>query len=115
MLQRLLATFCAVPGVVGVTLLDSQGELRASILAPDFEGQDAASGMSQLLHSAERLGSEGGLGRLEQLWLESESGSALLAPLAAGYVLLITSQGESNLGRLRYEVETRLGVFEDLL
>ncbi|MBT4060233.1 MAG: hypothetical protein HOE69_08045 [Euryarchaeota archaeon] len=115
MLQRLLATFGRIDGVQAAAVVNVDMQEIATFLIPELKGTEVAIGIHESLREAGRVASEAGLGSIEQFWVESESGNVILAPLAGGFTLYVSSQGASNIGRLRHEVRARAPVIEDLL
>ncbi|MBC8437642.1 MAG: roadblock/LC7 domain-containing protein [Euryarchaeota archaeon] len=115
MLQRLLATFGRIGGVQAAAVVDADSVAIATYLTPDLKEVDIALHIHDALRETQRVVSESGLGNLDQFWVESENGNVILAPLAGGFTLYVSSLDASNIGRLRHEVRARAPVIEDLL
>ncbi|MCS5527603.1 MAG: hypothetical protein NZ774_07040 [Candidatus Poseidoniales archaeon] len=115
MLQRLLATFGRIDGVQAAAVVDVDMNEIATFLTPELKGLQISHGLSDSLRETGRAASQASLGELQQFWVESELGNLILAPLSGGFTLFVSSQGTSNIGRLRHEVQARTSVIEDLL
>lgn len=115
MLQRLLATFGRIDGVQAAAVVDADMNEIATFLTPELKGLQVSLGIRESLREASRAASAAEIGDLQQFWVESDSGNIILAPLSGGYTLFVSSQGTSNIGRLRHEVRARTSVIEDLL
>jgi predicted regulator of Ras-like GTPase activity (Roadblock/LC7/MglB family) len=115
MLQRLLATFGRIEGVQAAAVVDVDMNEIATFLTPELKDLQISHGLSDSLRETVRAASQASLGELQQFWVESESGNLILAPLSGGFTLFVSSQGTSNIGRLRHEVRARASVIEDLL
>jgi predicted regulator of Ras-like GTPase activity (Roadblock/LC7/MglB family) len=115
MLQRLLATFSRIDGVRSAVVVDAEMTPIATFLDPALAGVEVNFGLLEVLREAERLSSASSLTNLEQIWVESDRGNVLVAPLEDGHVILVSSTDASNIGRLRHEIRARAPVIEDLL
>ncbi len=115
MLQRLLATFGRIDGVQAAAVVDVDMNEIATFLTPELKGLEISNGLSDTLREIGRASSQASIGDLQQFWVESESGNIIIAPLSGGFSLFVSSQGTSNIGRLRHEVRARTSVIEDLL
>ena len=115
MLQRLLATFGRIDGVQAAAVVDADMNEIATFLIPDLRGIDVSVGLHEALREAGRMASASGIGEPEQYWIESDAGNSILAPLAGGFTLFLSSREVSNIGRLRHEIRVRAPVIEDLM
>jgi predicted regulator of Ras-like GTPase activity (Roadblock/LC7/MglB family) len=115
MLQRLLATFSRIDGVMSAVVVDAEMTPVATYLDPKYAEVTPSVGIFEVLREAERLSSGAGLSDIEQIWVESAGGNVLVAPLSEGHVILVSSSNASNIGRLRHEIRARAPVIEDLL
>ena len=115
MLERLLATFGRIDGVQSAAVVDADMKPIATFQTPELKGIDLSIGIHESLREASRVASVSGMGGIEQLWVESDSGNSILAPLLGGFVLFVSSHDKSNIGRLRHEIRARAPVIEDLV
>ncbi len=115
MLQRLLATFGRIDGVQAAAVVDVDMNEIATFLTPDLSGVDVSVGLQDALRESGRVASASGIGELEQFWIETDEGNSIIAPLAGGFTLFVSSREVSNIGRLRHEIRARAPVIEDLM
>ncbi|HJL59378.1 MAG TPA: hypothetical protein QF621_03405 [Candidatus Thalassarchaeaceae archaeon] len=115
MLQRLLATFGRIDGVQAAAVVDVDMNEIATFLTPDLSGVDVSVGLQDALRESGRVASVSGIGELEQFWIETDDGNSIIAPLAGGFTLFVSSREVSNIGRLRHEIRARAPVIEDLM
>jgi len=115
MLQRLLATFGRIDGVQAAAVVDVDMNEIATFLTPDLSGVDVSVGLQDALRESGRVASASGIGELEQFWIETDDGNSIIAPLAGGFTLFVSSREVSNIGRLRHEIRARAPVIEDLM
>ena len=114
MLQRLIAEFCRIGGVQAATLLDAQGLHVAGFANEEDYVQDTDVAV-QSLQKAETVAAEHNLGNVDQLWIESDSGHLVIANMAAGHTLILSSDAVPNLGQLRHEVNRARPAFTQLV
>ena len=115
MLQRLLATFGRIDGVQAAAVVDVDMNEIATFLTPDLKGLDVSNGMQNVLREASRVATASGIDKPEQIWMESDDGNSIIAPLSGGFSLYVSSKEGSNIGRLRHEIRVRTPVIEDLM
>jgi predicted regulator of Ras-like GTPase activity (Roadblock/LC7/MglB family) len=115
MLRRLLATFSRIDGVRSAVVVNAEMTPIATFLDPALAEVTVNLGILEAVREAERLSTAAGLSNLEQVWVESAGGNVLVAPLADGHAILVSSENASNIGRLRHEIRARAPVIEDLL
>jgi len=115
MLQRLLATFGRIDGVQAAAVVDVDMNEIATFLTPELKGVDVSNGLHDVLREGSRVASASGIGDTEQIWMESDVGNSILAPLSGGFTLYVSSREGSNIGRLRHEIRVRAPVIEDLM
>lgn len=115
MLQRLLATFGRIDGVQAAAVVDVDMNEIATFMTPDLSDVDVSVGLHDALREAGRVASASRIGEPEQFWIESDAGNSILAPLAGGFTLFVSSREVSNIGRLRHEIRARAPVIEDLI
>lgn len=114
MLQRLLASFCQIPGVRFATIIDKIGnELmqtystkRQDVSFMDFNGLLQSLNMSTKLFD---------MGNTDQCWIESQNGTIILCALPdEKYIGLLTGKNP-NLGRLSYELSVKKDAIAQLI
>ena len=114
MLQRLLASFCQIPGVQFAAVIDNIGnELMQtySTNSQDVSFMDFG-GLLQTLDMSSKLFD---MGDATQCWIESKNGSILLCALPdRKYIGLLTSENP-NIGRLSYELNTKKEAIAQLI
>ena len=87
MLQRLLATFGRIDGVQAAAVVDVDMNEIATFLTPDLKGLDVSNGMQNVLREASRVATASGIEKPEQIWMESDDGNSIIAPLVGGFSL----------------------------
>lgn len=114
MLQRLVGSFCRIPGVISSTLLDANGLYLVGVVTTS-EGAPTLDGVKDSISRAQIIASAHNLGQLNQLWLETANSNTLLAQISSGHSLILKCNSTPNLGMLRHEVERAKPVFAQLI
>jgi hypothetical protein len=101
-LERLVS---GTPDLTGAALVSDDGLIIASVLKADAD-EDSVGGMaSMLLSLGSRVGTELGLGNLEQVMIKGERGSALLVQAGEGALLLALMSSKAKLGLVFLDVK----------
>ena len=114
MLQRLVGSFCRIPGVISSTLLDANGLYLVGVVSSN-EIAPSLDGVKDTMGRAQMIASEHDLGRFDQLWFENNQSNTLLSHISSGYSLIIKCDSTPNLGLLRHEIERAKPVFAQLI
>tara|TARA_B100000902_G_C27270277_1_gene895906 strand:+ start:699 stop:1043 length:345 start_codon:yes stop_codon:yes gene_type:complete len=114
MLQRLLASFCQIPGVRFATIIDKIGnELMQtySTKRQDVSFMDFG-GLLQTLDMSSKLFD---MGVANQCWIESENGSIILCALPDRKYIGLLTEKNPNIGRLSYELDAKKDAIAQLI
>lgn len=114
MLQRLLASFCRIPGVRVASLIEDLGREQIRVSRQD-EGEASLANLSEVLRIARVASEVLGIGEARQCWFEAESGCIMVCPLPGGMSLAIVTDSKPNLGRLSHEIQLRERAISQLL
>jgi predicted regulator of Ras-like GTPase activity (Roadblock/LC7/MglB family) len=114
MLQRLLASFCQIPGVQFATIIDSIGNELMQTYSSN--SQDVSfMDFGNLLQTLDMSSKLFDMGLANQCWIESKNGSIILCALPnRTYIGLLTNENP-NLGRLSYELNTKKEAIAQLM
>ena len=100
-LRSVLDRFLAVDGVAVAGLVGTDGLVIDSAGAPGFDVEAMGAVATSALGAAQTLAEEAGQGRLSRAMVEFERGVVLLEPVGELGVLLVLSESQASIGRLR--------------
>jgi predicted regulator of Ras-like GTPase activity (Roadblock/LC7/MglB family) len=114
MLQRLLASFCQIPGVKFATIIDKIGnELMQTY---STKRQDVSFvDFGNLLQTLEMSSKLFDIGETNQCWIESKNGAIILCALPDRKYIGLFTEKNPNLGRLSYELSVKKDAISQLI
>lgn len=98
--QRLLDSLFRIPGVVGVLLLDAEGEVAMASGARDIRHRLIGAYQGIALAVARGVHDRYGLGRTRVISCRYDWGLLVARPLKDGYFLIVSLEPQSALGRV---------------
>jgi predicted regulator of Ras-like GTPase activity (Roadblock/LC7/MglB family) len=115
LLERLRALQESTPEIQGAAIVSSDGLSIASVLGPEVEEDRVAAMSAAMLSLGERISTELGRGKLEQVYIKGSEGYALLTAAGPETVLTIIARGEARLGLLLLELRKVIADLQTLL
>ena len=113
--ERLRALLNSTPEIEGAAVVSVDGLGIASVLNPDIEEDRIAAMSAAMLSLGERIASELGRGKLEQVYVKGEYGFALLTAVGPQAVLSVIAKSDARLGLLLLELRKAVRDIEALL
>lgn len=113
--ERLRALLNSTPEIEGAAVVSVDGLGIASVLNPDIEEDRIAAMSAAMLSLGERIASELGRGKLEQVYVKGEYGFALLTSVGPQAVLSVIAKSDARLGLLLLELRKAVRDIETLV
>ena len=113
--ERLRALLNSTPEIEGAAVVSVDGLGIASVLNPDIEEDRIAAMSAAMLSLGERIASELGRGKLEQVYVKGEYGFALLTAVGPQAVLSVIAKSDARLGLLLLELRKAVRDIEALV
>ena len=113
--ERLRALLNSTPEIEGAAVVSVDGLGIASVLNPDIEEDRIAAMSAAMLSLGERIASELGRGKLEQVYVKGEYGFALLTAVGPQAVLSVIAKSDARLGLLLLELRKAVRDIEILV
>lgn len=113
--ERMKALLNTVPEIEGAAVVSVDGLGIASVLEPDVEEDRIAAMSAAMLSLGERIASELGRGKMDQVYVKGEYGFALLTAVGPQAVLSVIARGDARLGLLLLELRKVVRDIESLL
>jgi predicted regulator of Ras-like GTPase activity (Roadblock/LC7/MglB family) len=113
--ERLRALLNSTPEIEGAAVVSVDGLGIASVLNPDIEEDRIAAMSAAMLSLGERIASELGRGKLEQVYVKGEYGFALLTAVGPQAVLSVIAKSDARLGLLLLELRKAVRDIETLV
>ena len=115
LVEHLRALLNSAPEIEGAAVVSADGLAIASVLEPDIEEDRIAAMSAAMLSLGERIASELGRGKMDQVYVKGEYGFALLTSVGPQAVLSVIARGDARLGLLLLELRKVVRDIESLL
>ncbi|MCP5108717.1 MAG: DUF4388 domain-containing protein [bacterium] len=107
-LKEQLEDFLKVDGVISVVVVGRDGFVIDSASEGSFNIEDVGAVVSTGMGSSESMGSDLGVGNMQQGMLEYENGIIFMRELGADAILIVVTQPTVNLGMIRLQMKRRI-------
>ena len=115
LVERLRTLLNSAPEIEGAAVVSVDGLAIASVLEPNIEEDRIAAMSAAMLSLGERIASELGRGKMDQVYVKGEYGFALLTSVGPQAVLSVIARGDARLGLLLLELRKVVRDIESLL
>lgn len=106
--KAILEELLGVPGVQTAVVIGWDGFTIDSASAEEMDVEAVGAVISSGIGSGQIMGSELGLGELEQAMFEYEKGLIIFSGIGDRAILAVVAEPEGNLGFIRYQVRKQV-------